>query len=342
MIQNIAAAVLISGALVLGVGLWGRFWVRSGTLNHLQPATRLGLMLLGGVLIFGGYWYSFGGVFGKPAAPKVWTTSGVTLAPAQPLVTPEAAEPLPNSGQPPETELAAQAEQAEQTQAASPATVLSEEVPADPAVETPAPATESGPVPSAAAQAPAPRIEPAPQNTATQAAAVATEPATVARAEPVEASPPIRSKPASRERSAGAAKASADGSVDVCAVQVQYGLIPAKQERRAVTDRSTRISIRNALGPGQVREKLQLLIEGRKVASFEISRKKPSVNVSLSLPQGASASSYSLTGTTEYEDGERRKVSGGGWLEDGVRRYELRTTGGWDARGGELFLEPAS
>ena len=341
MIQNIAAAVLILGALVLGIGLWGRFWVRSGTLGYLQPSTRLGLILLGGVLIFGGYWYSFGGVFGKPVAPKVWTTSGVTLAPEKPSAAPEVTEPLSGSAQSSEPELATQAEQAEQTLAAAPATEVPAESPAAPAVEAAAPTAEdsTATAPSATAETPAPRIEPTPQKAVT---AAAPEPAALAKEQALETpAPPVERKPDAARRSGTEAKARRDGSVGVCAVQVQYGVVPARHGRQASAGSSTRISIRNALGPGQIREKLDLLIEGRKVASFEISRKKPSVNVSVSLPRGTSAS-YSLTGTTEYEDGERRKVSGGGWLEDGVRRYDLRTTGGWDARGGELFLEPAS
>lgn len=351
MVQTIAIAVLLLGLLLLLIGIWGRGW-RKGGVYFLQPGTRLSIMLVAVLLIFGGYWFYFDSpAVGRRSDARVWTSSGAenraVQGDAAAVVSAESEVPVqpaldasPDSG-----DLARQAEQAQIEQAAAP------EAPVASALPSAAEASAEPATTAAAAATPveqAPSREPA-DTAATSAVtekappAVPREPTRPASAEsaPTKAAAPVR-RARSRHRHD-------DGTVDVCAVQVQYGVVPAVHGTKTAysaagsgTGGATRlVTIRNSLGPGQRSEKLRLLIEGREVAKLDVSRNRPSVSVKLKVPRDREVS-YSLVGHTDYPGYSRKPVSGGGLLLAHERSYDVRIADPWDIRGGDLFLEPES
>lgn len=358
MIQKIAIAAMVLGAMLLFIGIWGRFWMR-GALQYLQPGTRLILLGLGAAAVAAGYWFYFdGSLFGRSGpAPKVWSADGAREQSrergAAPVVVASIEKPA-EGGTPAEPAMldistAAQPEAGAEITPAAPVVAAAESSPAA-VPASPGPTTASGNAANdavaALSSASAPGAASTSATTPAPAAAEATPPVPAGTAKAAEPQPAAKPAPKSRTVAAAEPKSERpvtrrDGTVDVCALQAAGGIAAPVHESRTATPKGRSIVIRNALGEGQVREKLKLMIEGRKVAEFEISKKNPRSSVRVSLPPGENLS-YSLTGFTEYAGKVRREVSGGGWLDGSARTWDVRMAEDvWDARGGDLFLEPA-
>lgn len=363
MVQIIAIAVLLLGLVLLLIGLWGRGWRRSGVF-FMQPGTRLLLMLVGALLIFGGYWYYFDSpANGRRSDTRVWTSSGVenrkVERDADAVVSAESEVPAEPVQGDKTGDLANQAEQAQAEQAAapqapdaSPAPVTSMPVEAAPVAATPSAAElpKTASVTAAVAtsdrsremtseRTAVPESEAPPVSATTSVTRSVTR--ETARTSPAE----IVTEKTAPVRRSGTRRRHDDGTVDVCAVQVQYGVVPPVHGYKTATGRSagaTRtVTIRNSLGPGQRSEKLRLLIDGREVAKLDVSRSRPDVSVKLKVPRDREVS-YSLVGHTEYAGYSRQPVSGGGYFLDHEKVYDVRLGNPWDIRGGDLFLEPES
>ncbi|HEX4871221.1 MAG TPA: hypothetical protein VFV27_02805 [Nevskiaceae bacterium] len=183
------------------------------------------------------------------------------------------------------------------------------------------------------AAAPAAVVEPAPAAAPTEPAAADREAAEPSAARSVaSAAVPARSaKPAPRQTRA----ARQDGRVSVCEVTASGGRLQAAS---GAGGPSGQLRVHNELGEDQRRERVEVLVDGRRVAVLELGPERRRLSRSLPLGQGGE---YELRGYTEYRDGERVPLSGRGWLDPSWTAVQVRTLAPGD-RSGWLLLEPAT